>query len=98
MPALADTPNALDWSGLIRELIGRQLPAVPVTGNSLDGHETEMAKHNFQVVIKPVLPSKLLAMTGSSWGIPEPRCRSADARCIDRAQLAHNPELGPRKD
>ena len=41
---------------------GTRLPAIMVTGSSLGGHEDEAAKHDFHLLIKPVLPNKLRAM------------------------------------
>jgi CheY-like chemotaxis protein len=41
---------------------GRTLPAIVVTGSSLGGHEDEAGKHDFHLLVKPVLPNKLRAM------------------------------------
>ncbi len=47
---------------------GVTLPAIVVTGSSLGGHEDESAKHDFHLLIKPVLPNKLRAMIGFKLG------------------------------
>ena len=47
---------------------GVALPAIVVTGSSLGGHEDESAKHDFHLLIKPVLPNKLRAMIGFKLG------------------------------
>jgi signal transduction histidine kinase/CheY-like chemotaxis protein len=46
----------------------RHLPAVVVTGSSLGGHEDEAGRHDFHLLIKPVLPSKLRAMIAFKLG------------------------------
>ena len=45
------------------------LPAILITGSSLGGHEDEAAKHDFHLLIKPVLPNKLRAMIGFKLGL-----------------------------
>jgi CheY-like chemotaxis protein len=40
----------------------RHLPAIVITGSSLGGHEDEAEKHDYHLLIKPVLPNKLRAM------------------------------------
>ena len=47
----------------------RPLPAIVITGSSLGGHEDEAAKHDFHLLIKPVLPNKLRAMIGFKLGL-----------------------------
>jgi signal transduction histidine kinase len=41
---------------------GARLPAIVITGSSLGGHEDEAVKHDYHLLIKPVLPNKLRAM------------------------------------
>ena len=48
---------------------GRSLPAIVITGSSLGGHEDEAAKHDFHLLIKPVLPNKLRAMIAFKLGV-----------------------------
>jgi signal transduction histidine kinase/CheY-like chemotaxis protein len=45
------------------------LPAIVVTGSSLGGHEDEAARHDFHLLIKPVLPNKLRAMIAFKLGV-----------------------------
>ncbi len=44
------------------------LPAIIVTGSTIGGHENEAMEHDFHLLIKPVLPSKLRAMIGFKLG------------------------------
>lgn len=41
---------------------GKRLPAILITGSTLGGHEDEALKHDYHLLIKPVLPNKLRAM------------------------------------
>jgi len=47
----------------------RVLPAIVVTGSSLGGHEDEAGRHDFHLLIKPVLPNKLRAMVAFKLGL-----------------------------
>lgn len=47
----------------------RALPAIVITGSTIGGHEDEAAAHDFHLLIKPVLPSKLRAMIGFKLGL-----------------------------
>lgn len=51
-----DAPVAIGarWPGV-------RLPAIVVTGSTLGGHEDEAQTHNYYLLIKPVLPSKVRA-------------------------------------
>ena len=48
---------------------GAALPAIVITGSSLGGHEDEATKHDFHLLIKPVLPNKLRAMIAFKLGV-----------------------------
>ena len=48
---------------------GTALPAIVVTGSSLGGHEDEAGRHDFHLLIKPVLPNKLRAMIAFKLGM-----------------------------
>ncbi len=48
---------------------GQVLPAIVVTGSSLGGHEDEAGRHDFHLLIKPVLPNKLRAMVAFKLGL-----------------------------
>ncbi|MDP1899639.1 MAG: ATP-binding protein [Rubrivivax sp.] len=48
---------------------GRRLPAIVITGSSLGGHEDEAVKHDYHLLIKPVLPNKLRAMIAFKLGM-----------------------------
>jgi two-component system, sensor histidine kinase len=50
------------WPGVV-------LPAIVVTGSSLGGHEDEAGRHDFHLLIKPVLPNKLRAMIAFKLGV-----------------------------
>jgi len=46
-----------------------RLPAIVITGSSLGGHEDEAVKHDYHLLIKPVLPNKLRAMIAFKLGM-----------------------------
>jgi signal transduction histidine kinase len=46
-----------------------RLPAIVVTGSSLVGHEDEADRHDFHVLLKPVLPNRLRAMIAFKLGV-----------------------------
>jgi signal transduction histidine kinase/CheY-like chemotaxis protein len=48
---------------------GHHLPAIVITGSSLGGHEDEAVKHDYHLLIKPVLPNKLRAMIAFKLGM-----------------------------
>jgi signal transduction histidine kinase/CheY-like chemotaxis protein len=48
---------------------GARLPAILITGSSLGGHEDEALKHDYHLLIKPVLPNKLRAMIAFKLGM-----------------------------
>ena len=45
------------------------LPAIVITGSSLGGHEDEALRHDFHLLIKPVLPARLRAMIAFKLGV-----------------------------
>ena len=47
----------------------RRVPAIVITGSSLGGHEDEAVKHDYHLLIKPVLPNKLRAMIAFKLGV-----------------------------
>ncbi len=47
----------------------RRLPAILITGSSLGGHEDEAVRHDYHLLIKPVLPNKLRAMIAFKLGV-----------------------------
>jgi len=49
------------------------LPAIMITGSSLGGHEDEAVKHDYHLLIKPVLPNKLRAMIAFKLGMRQGR-------------------------
>lgn len=48
---------------------GRQLPAIMITGSTLGGHEDNAERHDYHLLIKPVLPNKLRAMIAFKLGM-----------------------------
>lgn len=67
---LGDGHTGLQALGLLRgHWVGHRLPAVVVTGSSLGGHEDEATRHDFHLLIKPVLPNKLRAMIAFKLGV-----------------------------
>ncbi len=47
----------------------RRIPAILITGSSLVGHEDEALRHDYHLLIKPVLPGKLRAMIAFKLGM-----------------------------
>lgn len=47
----------------------QKLPAIVITGSTLGGHEDEAVKHDYHLLIKPVLPNKLRAMIAFKLGV-----------------------------
>jgi CheY-like chemotaxis protein len=47
----------------------RSIPAIVITGSSLVGHEDDAVRHNYHLLIKPVLPNKLRAMIAFKLGM-----------------------------
>lgn len=46
----------------LRQRFDRRLPAIVVTGSTMNGHDDEAHTHDFHMLIKPVVPNKLRAM------------------------------------
>ncbi len=53
----------------LRQVFGRALPAIMVTGSTMTGHDAEAEQHDFHLLIKPVAPNKLRAMIGFKLGL-----------------------------
>lgn len=47
----------------------RRLPAIVITGSTMGGHEDEAVRHDYHLLIKPVLPNKLRAMIAFKLGV-----------------------------
>ncbi|MBI2732411.1 MAG: response regulator [Aquabacterium sp.] len=54
--------TGVDAIRVLRTRFGEDLPAIMVTGSTMSGHEDEARQHNFHLLIKPVVPTKLRAM------------------------------------
>jgi two-component system, sensor histidine kinase len=48
---------------------GQRLPAIVITGSTMGGHEDEAERHDYHLLIKPVLPNKLRAMIAFKLGV-----------------------------
>lgn len=46
-----------------------KVPAILITGSSLGGHEVDAERHDYHLLIKPVLPNKLRAMIAFKLGM-----------------------------
>ena len=46
-----------------------KLPAIVITGSTLGGHEDEAVRHDYHLLIKPVLPHKLRALIAFKLGV-----------------------------
>jgi hypothetical protein len=44
------------------------VPAIMVTGSTMNGHETEAERDDFHLLIKPVAPGRLRALIGFKLG------------------------------
>ncbi|MCO5123265.1 MAG: ATP-binding protein [Rhizobacter sp.] len=53
----------------LRDVFGRAIPAIMVTGSTMSGHDAEAERHDFHLLIKPVAPNKLRAMIGFKLGL-----------------------------
>ena len=53
----------------LREIFGRPVPAIMVTGSTMTGHDAEAERNDFHLLIKPVAPNKLRAMIGFKLGV-----------------------------
>ncbi|MBU0918305.1 ATP-binding response regulator [Aquabacterium parvum] len=59
---LPEQLTGIDAIKKLRERFGQDLPAILVTGSTMTQHEEEARQHNFHVLLKPVVPTKLRAM------------------------------------
>ncbi len=59
---LAEGSTGLDAIAVVRARFGSGVPAIVVTGSSMAAHELDAQRHDFHLLIKPVLPNKLRAM------------------------------------
>jgi CheY-like chemotaxis protein len=48
---------------------GQRLPAILITGSTMGGHEEGAERHDYHLLIKPVLPNKLRAMIAFKLGV-----------------------------
>ncbi len=53
----------------LRAAFGSKLPAIMVTGSTMTGHDAEAERHDFHLLVKPVLPARLRAMIGFKFGL-----------------------------
>ncbi|TDP82186.1 signal transduction histidine kinase [Aquabacterium commune] len=54
---------------VLRDIFGPALPAILVTGSTMTQHEEEARQHQFHVLLKPVVPTKLRAMIAFKLGL-----------------------------
>ncbi len=66
---LPEQRTGIDAIKAVRERLGSDIPAIIVTGSSMIGHEEEARKHNFHVLLKPVVPNKLRALIAFKLGV-----------------------------
>ncbi len=53
----------------LRATFGCTVPAIMVTGSTITGSDADAERHDFHVLIKPVVPGKLRAMIGFKLGL-----------------------------
>ena len=61
--------NGVDAIVALRQHFGADVPAIVVTGSTMSGHEADAQAHDFHILTKPVLPSKLRAMMAFKLGV-----------------------------
>ena len=66
---LPELQTGIDAVRVLREHFGPDLPAIMVTGSTMTQHEEEARLHNFHVLLKPVVPTKLRAMIAFKLGL-----------------------------
>ena len=66
---LEDGHNGVDAIKALRSRFGNAVPAILVTGSTMTGHEMDAQRHNFHLLIKPVVPNKLRAMIAFKLGV-----------------------------
>jgi DNA-binding response OmpR family regulator len=60
--------TGIDALRMLREEFHAHLPAVMVTGSTTVSFDAEAQKHDFHLMIKPVVPNKLRAMIAFKLG------------------------------
>ena len=66
---LPDQRTGIDAIKVLRDIFGPALPAILVTGSTMTQHEEEARQHQFHVLLKPVVPTKLRAMIAFKLGL-----------------------------
>lgn len=66
---LPEQLTGIDAIKKLRGRFGQDLPAILVTGSTMTQHEEEARQHNFHVLLKPVVPTKLRAMIAFKLGL-----------------------------
>jgi signal transduction histidine kinase len=66
---LPEQHTGIDALKMLRGRFGHDLPAILVTGSTMTHHEEEARQHNFHVLLKPVVPTKLRAMIAFKLGL-----------------------------
>jgi signal transduction histidine kinase/CheY-like chemotaxis protein len=66
---LPDGVTGVDVIRAMREVFGPGLSAIVVTGSTLAGHDEEAQAHDFHLMYKPVVPTKLRAMIAFKLGL-----------------------------
>lgn len=59
---LEEGRTGIDAIAALRARFGAAVPAIVVTGSTMNGHEREAQEHDFHLLIKPVVPNRLRAM------------------------------------
>lgn len=61
--------TGIDAIQVLRKVFGPELPSIVVTGSTTAGLEEEAQRHDFHLLIKPVVPNKLRAMIAFKLGV-----------------------------
>jgi signal transduction histidine kinase len=65
---LPEGTTGIDAIGALRARFG-PVPTIMVTGSTMSGHEDDARRHDFHLLVKPVVPNKLRAMIGFKLGV-----------------------------
>ncbi len=66
---LEDGATGVDAIDALRAGLARHVPAIVVTGSTMTAHDAEAERHDFHVMVKPVVPNRLRAMIGFKLGV-----------------------------
>jgi CheY-like chemotaxis protein/anti-sigma regulatory factor (Ser/Thr protein kinase) len=66
---MEDGATGIDAIEALRGQLGPRIPAIVVTGSTMSMHDAEAERHDFHLMVKPVVPNRLRAMIGFKLGV-----------------------------